>query len=68
MVRRVLEELSEVGDGLSARERQVLGMLRRGSSTAAIAERLGITPTTVRRHISDLVHKLGVEGRSALTG
>jgi DNA-binding NarL/FixJ family response regulator len=67
MVRRVLEELSEVGDGLSARERQVLGMLRRGSSTAAIAERLGITPTTVRRHISDLVHKLGVENRSALT-
>jgi DNA-binding NarL/FixJ family response regulator len=67
MVRRVLEELWEVGDGLSARERQVLGMLRRGSSTAAIAERLGITPTTVRRHISDLVHKLGVENRSALT-
>ena len=67
MVRRVLAELREVGDGLSARERQVLGMLRRGSSTAAIAERLGITPTTVRRHISDLVHKLGVENRSALT-
>jgi DNA-binding NarL/FixJ family response regulator len=67
MVRRVLEELREVGDGLSARERQVLGMLRRGSSTAAIAERLGITPTTVRRHISDLVHKLGVENRAALT-
>jgi DNA-binding CsgD family transcriptional regulator len=43
-------------------------LLRRGHSTAAIAQRLGITPTTVRRHISDLVHKLGVEGRSALTG
>jgi DNA-binding NarL/FixJ family response regulator len=42
-------------------------MLRRGYSTAAIAERLGITATTVRRHISDLVHKLGVENRSALT-
>jgi DNA-binding NarL/FixJ family response regulator len=67
MVRTLLDEFSERGYGLSARERQVLNMLRRGYSTAAMAERLGITPTTVRRHISDLVHKLGVEDRSALT-
>ena len=67
-VRRLLEELRDRGDRLSARESQVLSMLRRGSSTAAIAEHLGITPTTVRRHISDLVHKLGVEDRSALIG
>jgi DNA-binding NarL/FixJ family response regulator len=66
MVRALLEELSNRDDGLSAREAQVLGMMRREHSTAAIAERLGITPTTVRRHISDLVHKLGVEDRSAL--
>jgi DNA-binding NarL/FixJ family response regulator len=66
-VRRLLEELRDRGDGLSARERQVLSMLRRGYPTAEIAEHLGITPTTVRRHISDLVHKLGVEDRSALT-
>jgi two-component system, NarL family, response regulator LiaR len=68
MVRRLLEEVRDRGDGLGERERQVLSLLRRGHSTAAIAERLGITPTTVRRHISDLVHKLGVEDRSALTG
>ena len=66
-VGRLLEELRDRGDGLSARECQVLSMLRRGYSTAAIAERMGITPTTVRRHVSDLVHKLGVEDRSALT-
>jgi DNA-binding NarL/FixJ family response regulator len=65
-VRRLLEELRDRGDGLGARECQVLSMLRRGYSTAAIAEHMGITPTTVRRHISDLVHKLGVEDRSAL--
>jgi DNA-binding NarL/FixJ family response regulator len=41
-------------------------MLRRGHSTAAIAERLAIAPVTVRRHISELVHKLGVEDRAAL--
>jgi DNA-binding NarL/FixJ family response regulator len=55
-------------DALSGREAQVLGMLRRGHGTSAIAERLEITPVTVRRHISDLVRKLGVEDRSALIG
>lgn len=55
-------------DGLTGRESQVLGMVRRGHTTAAIADRLEIAPVTVRRHISELVHKLGVEDRSALTG
>jgi DNA-binding NarL/FixJ family response regulator len=68
----VLELLMELrgagggGDGLTTRESQVLGMLRRGHNTAAIAERLAIAPVTVRRHISELVHKLGVENRAAL--
>jgi DNA-binding NarL/FixJ family response regulator len=69
----VLELLMELrgfggagGDTLTSRESQVLGMLRRGHSTAIIAERLSIAPVTVRRHISELVHKLGVEDRSAL--
>jgi DNA-binding NarL/FixJ family response regulator len=68
----VLELLLELrgagsgGDGLSSRECQVLGMLRRGHSTAEIAQRLEIAPVTVRRHISELVHKLGVGDRSAL--
>ena len=68
MTRRLLEELRDRGDGLGVREHEVLKLLHRGYSTTAIAERLGITPTTVRRHISDLVHKLGVKDRSALTG
>lgn len=54
-------------DALTARESQVLGMLRRGHRTADIAERLSIAPVTVRRHISELVRKLGVENRAALT-
>ena len=55
-------------DGLTGRESQVLGMLRRGHTTAVIAERLQITPVTVRRHVSELVRKLGVEDRWSLTG
>jgi DNA-binding NarL/FixJ family response regulator len=69
MVLELMHELRGAGtggDGLSSRECQVLGMLRRGHSTAEIAQRLHIAPVTVRRHISELVHKLGVGDRSAL--
>jgi DNA-binding NarL/FixJ family response regulator len=68
----VLELLLELRGGargaLTQREAQVLAMLRRGHSTASMAERLNIKPVTVRRHISGLVHKLGVENRAALPG
>jgi two-component system, NarL family, response regulator LiaR len=69
MVMDLLGDLrSGEGDAavLTGREAQVLGMLRRGHSTATIASRLQIAPVTVRRHISELVHKLGVESRSDL--
>lgn len=68
----VLELLLELrggdagADALTTREAQVLGMLRRGHGTADIADRLAIAPVTVRRHISQLVRKLGVENRAAL--
>lgn len=51
--------------GLSAREQQVLQLLADGMGTAAVAERLGISPVTVRRHVSTLVAKLGVADRRA---
>ena len=69
LVLELLLELRAEGSGvgrLTRREAQVLRMLRRGHSTTAIAERLGVAPVTVRRHISQLVHKLGVDDRSAL--
>jgi two-component system nitrate/nitrite response regulator NarL len=69
LVRELMLELRTAAggnDGLTARESQVLSMLRRGHSTAEIAERLHIAPVTVRRHISELVRKHGVEDRSAL--
>lgn len=69
MVLELVFELQGSGGGgglLTAREAQVLRLLRRGHSTAGIAERLQIAPVTVRRHISELVHKLGVEDRSIL--
>ena len=68
----VLELLLEVRgsgsqtDRLTSREAQVLGLLRRGHTTTSIARRLQIAPVTVRRHVSELVQKLGVEDRRAL--
>jgi DNA-binding NarL/FixJ family response regulator len=70
MVMELVLELRGRGNGadaLTTRESQVLGMLRRGHGTAEIAERLEIAPVTVRRYISELVQKLGVENRAALT-
>jgi DNA-binding NarL/FixJ family response regulator len=68
MVRALIQELRTATalGGVTEREAQVLGMLRRGHSTAAIAARLQISPVTVRRYISDLVRKLGVSGRADL--
>jgi DNA-binding NarL/FixJ family response regulator len=63
---RELQRAATGGDGLTARETQVVELVRRGSSTGAIADRLGISSVTVRRHISASVHKLGAEDRSAL--
>jgi DNA-binding NarL/FixJ family response regulator len=43
---------------LTTRERQVLALLREGLSTAAVAQRLGVSAVTVRRHASNGRQKL----------
>lgn len=52
-------------DELTARESQILRMLRSGLTTAEIGEILSLSPVTVRRHISGGVAKLGVRDRTA---
>jgi two-component system nitrate/nitrite response regulator NarL len=71
MVRDLILELrsqAPAHSGVTRRESQVLDMLRQGQATEQIARRLRISPVTVRRHISELMHKLGVENRAALIG
>ena len=63
---RELQRAASGGTALTPRETQVLDLLRRGHSTAAIAERLGISTVTVRRHISASTHKIGAKDRTAL--
>ena len=45
---------------LSERESEVLELLRAELTTKQIAHRLGISPVTVRRHLSDVLKKLRV--------
>ena len=50
---------------LTAREREVLRLVADGLTNAAIAERLWISPGTVRRHLENVYSKLGVHTRTA---
>jgi DNA-binding NarL/FixJ family response regulator len=51
----------------TAREKQVLNLLREGRPNREIALALGIEEGTVKAHISRLMHKVGVSNRIALT-
>lgn len=50
---------------LTPREWEVGELLREGRSTAEIAERLGVSPITVRRHVGLLLNKLGAQDRES---
>lgn len=52
-------------DDLTGREWEVLDCLREGLSTRAIAKRLFVTDTTVRRHVGSILKKLNVPTRAA---
>jgi two-component system, NarL family, nitrate/nitrite response regulator NarL len=50
---------------LSAREREVLGLIARGRTIPAIAGELYVAPSTVKTHVQRLYEKLGVSDRAA---
>jgi DNA-binding CsgD family transcriptional regulator len=52
-------------DELSAREREVLGLVAQGLSDAQIAEHLVISPHTVHRHVANILAKLRLPTRAA---
>jgi DNA-binding NarL/FixJ family response regulator len=53
------------GVELTTREWEVSELLRSGLSTAEVAGRLGLSPVTVRRHVSSMLKKLGAPDRQA---
>jgi DNA-binding NarL/FixJ family response regulator len=48
---------------LSSREWEILELLREGAGTAEMADRLFLSQVTIRRHVSSILHKLGVSSR-----
>ena len=48
---------------LSEREREVLTLIAQGYTNDAIAQRLALSPKTVRNYVSSIFDKLGVEDR-----
>ncbi len=76
LVARLVLELQAQGRGqmiasengrveLTTRETEVVQLMCEGLSTGEMAERLFVSPVTVRRHISEIVGKLGVDDREA---
>ncbi len=51
---------------LTAREREIAGLLTRGLSNRAIAGELVISPATVARHIANIMEKLGYTSRAQI--
>ena len=49
---------------LTIRERQIFELLIQNNDTEEIATKLNISSKTVRNHISNVIQKLGVKGRS----
>jgi len=49
---------------LTNREQQIFELLVKNYDTETIAEKLNISSKTVRNHISNVIQKLGVKGRS----
>ena len=52
------------GSDLSTRELEVLALITQGMNNDAIAERLVISPATVRHHVSACLQKLGAANRA----
>lgn len=51
---------------LTRREKQVAELLQKGLSNREIGEELYISETTVKRHVSNILEKLGLESRKDL--
>lgn len=62
--RRVLHRGARA-TALSSREWQVMEQLSEGASTDEAAQRLGLSPSTVRVHVSSVLKKLQVADRAA---
>lgn len=60
-----LAPVAAMCDGLTIREREIIDLVSEGLTNGEIAQRLWISPGTVRRHLENIYAKLGVHTRTA---
>ena len=51
---------------LSNREREVVGLVAHGFTGKEVAERLGLSPATVRTHVENAMQRMGAANRAEL--
>ena len=61
--RRTVPPARRTDYSLTAREREVIGLLLAGDSTAGIASALGVSRSTVHSHVKSILRKLGARSR-----
>jgi two-component system, NarL family, response regulator LiaR len=60
----IKDQFPAPGDDLTPREKEVLNLLVEGLSNPEIADRLTVSRSTARAHVSNILMKLGVTNRS----
>lgn len=61
---RTANQLPVPGDDLTAREREVLALMAEGLNNTEIAEKLIVSPSTIKSHVSNILAKLEVTSRT----
>jgi DNA-binding CsgD family transcriptional regulator len=61
-----IDGVDGLASGLTARERQIVGLVRQGLGNADLADRLGVSVRTVETHLYRAMQKLGVGDRREL--
>jgi NarL family two-component system response regulator LiaR len=63
LISAVTQPTIEASNNLTERERTVLALMSRGLNNSEIARQLGVSRSTVKTHVSNILFKLGVDSR-----
>ncbi|MCU1352724.1 MAG: response regulator transcription factor [Acidimicrobiales bacterium] len=63
LVPRLDRGYAHVGDSLSRRELEVIAVMAKGGSATQIADDLTISRNTARKHVQNVIHKLGAHSK-----